>query len=68
MNEVTGVNYLPPWKIGKCIDGLAGLGTIVESECDDFKIGDLVTRGFAWPWSLYFCTSLDHLQKVSKPV
>ena len=30
MNEDTGVHYLTPWKINETIEGLGGIGEIIE--------------------------------------
>ena len=30
MNEETGVHYLTPWKINETIEGLGGIGEVIE--------------------------------------
>lgn len=55
MNEETGAHYLPSWQIGETIEGLGGVGLIVESKHERHWVGELVTSGsLKWPWKLFF--------------
>ena len=54
MNEDTGAHYLQPWQIGETIQGLHGVGSVVDSKNNKFHSGDLVHGNMMWPWSRYF--------------
>ena len=54
MNEDTGAHYLQPWQIGETIQGLHGVGSVVDSKNSKFHSGDLVHGSMMWPWSRYF--------------
>lgn len=45
MNE--GKSYVPPFEIGRVLDGGA-VGEVVESRASKFKVGDIVTSSFGW--------------------
>jgi NADPH-dependent curcumin reductase CurA len=45
MNE--GKSYVPPFEIGRVLDGGA-VGEVVESHASKFKVGDIVTSSFGW--------------------
>jgi NADPH-dependent curcumin reductase CurA len=45
MNE--GKSYVPPFELGKPLDGGA-VGEVVESRAKEFKPGDVVTSSFGW--------------------
>lgn len=64
MNENTGVHYLTPWLIGRCVEGLGGVGVIEQSHSPLLEKGDIVCRAMSWPWQLYFKTTADSLQKL----
>jgi len=36
-------SYLPPVQLGECIRA-AGIGEVVQSRCDAYSVGDVVTR------------------------
>ncbi|XP_050044434.1 prostaglandin reductase 2-like [Dermacentor andersoni] len=64
MNENTGVHYLTPWLVGRCVEGLGGVGIIERSHSPLLEKGDIVCRAMSWPWQLYFKTTADSLQKL----
>ncbi|KAH7967108.1 hypothetical protein HPB49_022699 [Dermacentor silvarum] len=64
MNENTGVHYLTPWLVGRCVEGLGGVGIIEQSHSPLLEKGDIVCRAMSWPWQLYFKTTADSLQKL----
>ncbi|XP_065297492.1 prostaglandin reductase 2-like [Dermacentor albipictus] len=64
MNENTGVHYLTPWLVGRCVEGLGGVGIIEQSHSALLEKGDIVCRAMSWPWQLYFKTTADSLQKL----
>uniref|UniRef100_G3MM52 15-oxoprostaglandin 13-reductase n=1 Tax=Amblyomma maculatum TaxID=34609 RepID=G3MM52_AMBMU len=64
MNEATGVHYLTPWLIGRCVEGVGGVGVIEKSHSPLLAKGDVVCRAMSWPWQLYFKTTADSLQKL----
>jgi NADPH-dependent curcumin reductase CurA len=63
MNE--GKSYVPPFEIGKTLDGGA-VGEVVESRCTEFKVGDAVTSAFGW--REYFIASPKDLHSVDRAV
>jgi NADPH-dependent curcumin reductase CurA len=40
-------SYVPPFEIGKVLDGGA-VGEVIESRTSEFKVGDIVTSQFGW--------------------
>uniref|UniRef100_A0A1E1XH45 15-oxoprostaglandin 13-reductase n=1 Tax=Amblyomma aureolatum TaxID=187763 RepID=A0A1E1XH45_9ACAR len=64
MNENTGVHYLTPWLVGRCVEGMGGVGVIEKSHSPLLEKGDVVCRAMSWPWQLYFKTTADSLQKL----
>lgn len=63
MNE--GKSYVPPFQIGKALDGGA-VGEVVESRAKEFQPGDAVTSRFGWREC--FVTSPQELHRVSRDV
>jgi NADPH-dependent curcumin reductase CurA len=63
MNDVK--SYVPPFQLGKPLDGGA-VGEVVESRARDFKHGDAVTSGFGW--RDYFIAPPDLLHPVSREI
>lgn len=63
MNE--GKSYVPPFELGKPLDGGA-VGEVIESRAKDFKPGDAVTSNFGW--REYFTASPKDLHPVSRDV
>jgi NADPH-dependent curcumin reductase CurA len=63
MNE--GRSYVPPFEVGKPLDGSA-IGEVVESRAGEFKPGDVVISRFGW--REYFIASPKELQLVSREV
>ena len=59
MNE--GKSYIPPFAIGKPLEGGA-VGEVIESRAKEFKTGDVVTSNFGW--RQYFITSPKELHPV----
>ena len=54
-------SYVPPFEIGKALEGGA-IGEVVESKANDFKPGNLVTTNFGW--REYFIAPPKHLRRV----
>lgn len=52
MNDVK--SYVPPFELGKALDGGA-IGEVIESRAEEFKQGDVVTSSFGW--REYFITA-----------
>ena len=63
MNE--GKSYIPPFEIGKPLEGGA-VGEVIESRTKGFKAGDVVTSNFGW--RQYFTTSPEELHPVSREI
>ena len=63
MNE--GKSYVPPFEIGKPLDGGA-VGEVIESRAGQFKAGDAVTSNFGW--REYFVASPTQLHPVSRAI
>lgn len=60
-----GKSYVPPFELGKVMDGGA-VGEVVESRAKEFKAGDAVTSNFGWRES--FIASQKELHPVSREV
>ena len=58
-------SYVPPFEIGKVLEGGA-VGEIIESRAKEFKVGDAVTSNFGW--REYFISSPKDLHPVSRAV
>ena len=58
-------SYVPPFELGKPLDGGA-VGEVIESRAGEFKPGDVVTSSFGWREC--FIASPKHLQPVSRAV
>jgi NADPH-dependent curcumin reductase CurA len=63
MNEQK--SYVPPFEIGKVLEGGA-VGEVIESRAKEFKAGDIVTSNFGW--REYFIASTKDLHPVSRAV
>ena len=63
MNE--GKSYVPPFELGKPLEGGA-VGEVIESRANGFKAGDVVTSNFGW--REYFIASPKDLHPVSREV
>jgi len=63
MNE--GKSYVPPFELGKPLNGGA-VGDVIESRARAFKPGDVVTSNFGW--REYFVASPKQLQPVSREI
>ncbi|XP_062252728.1 prostaglandin reductase 2 isoform X1 [Platichthys flesus] len=62
MNEDTGAEYLTPWQLSACVDGV-GLGVVESSRCSSCSVGDVVTS-FNWLWQTHTVMKGSVLQKV----
>jgi hypothetical protein len=60
-----GKSYVPPFEIGKVLEGGA-VGEVVESRAKEFKVGDAVTSNFGW--RDYFIASPKELHPVSRDI
>lgn len=58
-------SYVPPFEIGKALEGGA-VGEVIESRAKEFKVGDAVTSNFGW--REYFIASPKELHFVSRAV
>ena len=56
-------SYVPPFEIGKVLEGGA-VGEVIESRAKEFKAGDAVTSNFGW--REYFIASPKVLHPVSR--
>jgi len=63
MND--GKSYVPPFELGKPLDGGA-VGEVIESRAREFKPGDAVISSFGW--REYFIASPKDLHPVSRDV
>lgn len=59
MNDDTGVDYMKAWQLGETIQGLGGVGEVIESNDPAFVKGDLVQAVMNWPWIKYFKVKTD---------
>ena len=60
-NEETGVDYVAPFQIGSPIEG-GGVGEVIESNCDGFIVGDIVSSQMGWQWADVFWINPLHAQ------
>ena len=60
-----GKSYVPPFEVGKPLDGGA-VGEVVESQTAEFKPGDAVTSWFGW--REYFIAPPQMLHPVSREI
>jgi NADPH-dependent curcumin reductase CurA len=58
-----GKSYVPPFELGKPLDG-GVVGEVIESRAREFKPGDAVTSNFGW--REYFMASPKELHPVSR--
>ena len=58
-------SYVPPFEIGKVLEGGA-VGEVIESRAKEFKVGDAVVSNFGW--REYFIASPKDLHPVSRTV
>ena len=63
MND--GKSYVPPFELGKPLDGGA-VGEVIESRAKEFKPGDAVTSNFGW--REYFIAASKELHPVSREI
>jgi NADPH-dependent curcumin reductase CurA len=63
MNEKK--SYVPPFEIGKVLEGGA-VGEVIESRAKEFKVGDVVSSNFGW--REYFIASPKDLHPVNRAV
>ena len=63
MND--GKSYVPPFELGKPLDGGA-VGEVIESRAREFKTGDAVISSFGW--REYFIASPKELRLVSRDI
>ena len=63
MND--GKSYVPPFDLGKPLDG-AAVGEVIESRAKEFKAGDVVTSNLGW--REYFMASPKELRPVSREI
>ena len=63
MNE--GKSYVPPFELGKALEGGA-VGEVIESRAQEFKPGDVVTSNFGW--REYFTAAPKALHPVSSEI
>ena len=61
----SGKSYVPPFEIGKPLEGGA-VGEVIESRAEGFKPGDAVTSSFGW--REYFIASPKELHPVSREI
>ena len=61
----SGKSYVPPFEIGKPLEGGA-VGEVIESRAEGFKPGDAVTSNLGW--REYFIASPKELHPVSRDI
>jgi len=61
MNEEAALPIFPAYPLNTVINGLYGIGVVVESQNPDFKQGNVVINSAlnGWPWQLYFKASTN---------
>jgi len=67
MNEVSGADYLQPWRLQEPVPGLGGVGKVLKSGSADFQPGNIAMSGFfEWPWQEFFTIESVKLMKVDE--
>ena len=61
----SGKSYVPPFELGKPLDG-GSVGEVIESRAREFKPGDAVTSSLGW--REYFIASPKELHLVSREI
>ena len=66
MNESTGVDYLTPWPLNETIEGLGGVGKVIETHAtSNFQVGDIVvSKSLKWLWQNFVLVDPEELDKV----
>lgn len=60
-----GKSYVPPFKLGKALEGGA-VGEVIESRAQEFKPGDVVTSKYGW--REYFIAAPKDLHQVNREI
>lgn len=60
-----GKSYVPPFKLGKALEGGA-VGEVIESRAQEFKPGDVVTSNYGW--REYFIAAAKDLHQVNREI
>ena len=58
-------SYVPPFKLGKVLEGGA-VGEVIESRAQEFKPGDVVTSNYGW--REYFIAAPKDLHQVNREI
>jgi len=61
----SGASYVPPFELGKPLEGGA-VGEVIESHAKEFKVGDVVTSNYGW--REYFIAAPKDLHRVSRQI
>ena len=60
-----GKSYVPPFELGKALEGGA-VGEVIESRAQEFKPGDVVTSNYGW--REYFIAAPKELHQVNREI
>jgi len=60
-----GKSYVPPFELGKALEGGA-VGEVIESRAQEFKPGDVVTSKYGW--REYFIAAPKELHQVNREI
>jgi hypothetical protein len=60
-----GKSYVPPFELGKALEGGA-VGEVIESRAQEFKPGDVVTSNYGW--REYFIAAPKDLHQVNREI
>ena len=60
-----GKSYVPPFELGKALEGGA-VGEVIESRAQEFKPGDVVTSNYGW--REYFIAAAKDLHQVNREI
>ncbi|MBN44336.1 MAG: NADP-dependent oxidoreductase, partial [Rhodobiaceae bacterium] len=58
-------SYIPPFEVGKTLEGGA-IGVVIESNSPDFKKGDYVNSNYGW--REYFSSNVSSLSKINPDI
>jgi len=60
-----GKSYVPPFELGKALEGGA-VGEVIKSRAQEFKPGDVVTSNYGW--REYFIAAAKELHQVNREI
>lgn len=60
LNNRSHAQQMDLWPLKETVEGLAGVGVVIQSSCSSFPVGQVVEAAFGWPWKTVF--SANHCE------